>query len=133
MARNILPRCTAFFNQIPIESLKIYNSSVMHLGQKVLDATPSLLQSSIIPSNVLMALQIIIPLRDQSVHCIPSQESKKKKGCTCTLILDMWHDFIIPTTFLSYLFNWGDVHESFILFKSEKLKAEVYGCFGNHL
>ena len=27
----------------------------------------------------------------------------------------------------------GDVHESFILFKSEKMKVNVYGCFGKDL
>ena len=36
--RNFLPRCTAFFNQIPIESLKICNSNAMHLGKKFLAA-----------------------------------------------------------------------------------------------
>ena len=58
------------------------------------------------------------------MYCIPSQVSKKKNRSTCTLTLEMWHDFIILTTFLLHLFNQGDdVHESFILFKSEKLKV----------
>ena len=33
-ARNFLPRCTAFFNRIPIQSLRIRNSNAMHLGKK---------------------------------------------------------------------------------------------------
>ena len=37
-ARNFLPRCTAFFNRIPVESLKICNSNAMHLGKKFLAA-----------------------------------------------------------------------------------------------
>ena len=37
-ARNFLPRCTAFFNRIPIESVKICNSNAMHLGKKFLAA-----------------------------------------------------------------------------------------------
>ena len=53
------------------------------------------------------------------MHCIPSQVSKKKKRSTSTLILEMWKDFTILTTFLSNLLNQGDVCESFILFKSE--------------
>ena len=40
------------------------------------------------------------------------------------LILEMWHDSIILATSL-YLFNQGDVHESFILFKNEKLNVKV--------
>ena len=38
MARNFLPRCTALFNRIPIESLRILNSNAMHLGKKFLAA-----------------------------------------------------------------------------------------------
>ena len=30
VARNFLPRCIAFYNRIPIESLKIPNSNAMH-------------------------------------------------------------------------------------------------------
>ena len=41
------------------------------------------------------------------------------------LILEMWHNFIILITFPLYLFDQGDVHESSILFKSEKLKVKV--------
>ena len=37
-ARNFLPRCTAFFNRIPIESLRILNSNAMYLGKKFLAA-----------------------------------------------------------------------------------------------
>ena len=33
-----LPRCSAFFNQIPIESLKICNSNAVYLGKKFLAA-----------------------------------------------------------------------------------------------
>ena len=44
-ARNFLPRCTAFFNRIPIELLKICRLSAMHLGKNSLP--PSLAQSSI--------------------------------------------------------------------------------------
>ena len=36
--RNFLPRSTAFFDQIPIESLRIRNSYEMHLGKKFLAA-----------------------------------------------------------------------------------------------
>ena len=32
----LLPRCNAFFNRIPIESLKIRNSNTMHHGKKFL-------------------------------------------------------------------------------------------------
>ena len=34
----LLPRCTAFFNRIPTESLWIRNSNAMHLGKKFLAA-----------------------------------------------------------------------------------------------
>ena len=64
------------------------------------------------------------------MHCIPLQVSKKKKRNTCMLIWEMLHDFIILTTFLLYFFNEGDVHESYILFKSEKMTDKVYRCFG---
>ena len=37
-ARNFLPRCTAFFNRIPMESLKICYSNAVHLGKKFLAA-----------------------------------------------------------------------------------------------
>ena len=37
-ARNFLPRCTAFFNRILIESLKICYSNALHLGKKFLAA-----------------------------------------------------------------------------------------------
>ena len=59
------------------------------------------------------------------MHCIPLQVSKKKKRNTCMLIWEMLHDFIILTTFLLYLFNQGDFHESFLFFskaKNSKLK-----------
>ena len=46
--------------------------------------------------------------------CIPSQVSKKRKKSTCMLILEMWHDCFILTTFLLYLLHHGDVHKSFI-------------------
>ena len=59
------------------------------------------------------------------MHCITSQVSTKGKTSTCMHILDMLHYLIILITFLLYLFNWGDVHESFIPFKSEKLKVKV--------
>ena len=36
--RNFFPRCTAFFNRIPIELLKICNLKAMHLGKKFLAA-----------------------------------------------------------------------------------------------
>ena len=44
-AMNFLSRCTAFFNRIATESLKICNSNAMHLGEK--SSPPSLAQSSI--------------------------------------------------------------------------------------
>ena len=34
--RNFLPRCLAFFNRIPTESLKICHLNAMHLGKKFL-------------------------------------------------------------------------------------------------
>ena len=37
-ARNFLQRCTEFFNRISIESLRIRDSSVMHLGKILLAA-----------------------------------------------------------------------------------------------
>ena len=37
-ARNFLPRCIAFYNRIPIDSLTIPNSNAMHLGKKFLAA-----------------------------------------------------------------------------------------------
>ena len=37
-AKKCLPRCTAFFERISIESLKIRNTNAMHLGKKFLDA-----------------------------------------------------------------------------------------------
>ena len=50
---------------------------------------------------------------------------RRGKRSTCTLILEMWHDVIILTTVSLYLFNHGVVSESFILFKSEKLKVRA--------
>ena len=64
------------------------------------------------------------------MHCIPLQVSKKKKRNICMLIWEMLHDFITLTTFLLHLFNEGDVHESYILFKGEKMKVKVYRRFG---
>ena len=43
----------------------------------------------------------------------------------------MWHDFIILTTFLLYLFDQGDVHNSFILFKNENWKLRSTGALEN--
>ena len=40
-ARNFLPRCTALFNRIPIESLKICHSNAVHVGKKFLAAIVS--------------------------------------------------------------------------------------------
>ena len=37
-ARNFLPRCTAFYDRIPIKSLRIRNSNALHLGKKFLAA-----------------------------------------------------------------------------------------------
>ena len=68
---------------------------------------------------------MIITLRNQFIHYIPSEVSKKKKKCTCMLTWEMRHDFIILTTFSFNLFSQGDVHESFILFKSEKLNLKL--------
>ena len=45
-----LPKCTAFFNRIPLESLKICNSNAMHIGKN--SSPPSLVQSSI--RNILI-------------------------------------------------------------------------------
>ena len=39
--------------------------------------------------------------------------------------IDPSRQSVILTTFLLYLFNHVDVHESFILVKSEKLKVKV--------
>ena len=55
MARNYLPRCTAFFNRIPIESLRIRNSSATHLGKKQGDI--SLVKSSSPPSFVQSSIR----------------------------------------------------------------------------
>ena len=83
------------------------------------------------PWNASIALQIIIPLRNQSVHWISFQVSKNRKRSTCTLILEKCNDFTIRTTFLC-LFYQDDFHESAILFKSKKLKVKVYRCFGKY-
>ena len=55
---------------------------------------------------------------------------KEERGSTCTLILEMWHDCIIFTTYLLYSFNQGDIHQSFILFNNETVKIKVYRCSG---
>ena len=55
------------------------------------------------------------------MHRIPSQVSKRKRS-KCTLSLEMWLNFIILTTFLSYSFNQGDVHESF---QKQKFKFKI--------
>ena len=52
-ARNFLPRCTAFFNPIPIESLKICDSNAMHLGKKLLAAIFSALVGLNVPTGEL--------------------------------------------------------------------------------
>ena len=87
----------------------------------------------LVPQKPSIVLQIILPARNQSGHCIPPQVSKKKKRCMCMLILEIWHDFIVRTTFLLHLFNHGDVHESFILFKSEKLNVNNHSTLGTRL
>ena len=59
------------------------------------------------------------------LHSTPLQVSKTKNRNPCMLIWEMLHDFIILTTFLLYLFNQGDFHESFLFFskaKDRKLK-----------
>ena len=44
------------------------------------------------------------------------------------LIWEMLHDFIILTTFLLYLFNQDDFHESFLFFsKAKKWKLKFTG------
>ena len=45
-SKNFLPRCTVFFIQIPIESLKVCNSNSMHLGKKILTAIFSAILNS---------------------------------------------------------------------------------------
>ena len=45
-ARSFLPRCIAFFNQIPIGSSKIRNSNAMRPGRKFLAAIFSLIVDS---------------------------------------------------------------------------------------
>ena len=63
------------------------------------------------------------------MRCIPLQVSKKKKRNTCMLIWEMLHDFIILITFLLYLFNQNDFHESFLFFSNAKnLKLKFTGA-----
>ena len=60
------------------------------------------------------------------MHRIPSLvlfRSKKRKRRTRDLISEC--DSIILTTILLYSFNQDDVHELFILFKSEQHKIRV--------
>ena len=42
-ARNFLPICTAFYNRIPMDSLKISASNIRHLGKKFLSAIFSII------------------------------------------------------------------------------------------
>ena len=59
------------------------------------------------------------------LHSTPLQVSKRKKRNICMLIREMLQDYIVLTTFLLYLFNQGDFHESFLFFskaKDRKLK-----------
>ena len=61
----------------------------------------------------------------RALHSTPLQVSKRKKRNTCMLIREMLQDYIILTTFLLYLFNQGDFHETFLFFskaKDRKLK-----------
>ena len=61
--------------------------------------------------------------KNRSLHSIEKLfASKKRKRSACTLILEMWHEFIILATFFFYLFNSGRVKASMILFKSLKTK-----------
>ena len=46
--------------------------------------------------------------------------------------MNLFNEFIIITTFLIHLFNQGDVLESLILFKSEKLKVKVFRRVGKY-
>ena len=55
---------------------------------------------------------------------------KKRKRSTCTLILEIWHDFINVTTIL-LSFNQGDVNRSFILIKSKNLTLKFTGDLEN--
>ena len=47
-ARNFLPRCIAFYNRIPIDSLKIHHSNAMHLDKKFLAAIFSVIVYSLV-------------------------------------------------------------------------------------
>ena len=63
------------------------------------------------------------------MHCIPLQVSKKKKRNICMRIWEMLHDLIILTTFLLYLLNQGESHESFLFFsKAQNLKLKFTGA-----
>ena len=55
-AKNFLPRCIAFYNRIPIDSLAIPNSNAMHLGKKFLAAIFSVIVYSSIESKILSPL-----------------------------------------------------------------------------
>ena len=57
VASFFLPRCTTFFNRIPIESLKTCYSNAMHLGKN--SSPPSLAQSSIHRKNCFIATALL--------------------------------------------------------------------------
>ena len=61
----------------------------------------------------------------RSVSCIKGEDKGHNYALTSG------HDFVIFTTILSISFNQGNIHESFHCFDREKLKMEVYRCFGN--
>ena len=48
VARNFLPKCIAFYNQIPKDSLKVPNLNAMHLARNFLAAIFSVIVQCII-------------------------------------------------------------------------------------
>ena len=62
-ARNFLPRCTAFFNRIAIESLRIRNWNAMHLGKKFLATIFSVIFYCIFLIVLISDPSILISLR----------------------------------------------------------------------
>ena len=67
IALKFLPRCTAFFNQIPIESLKICNSNAIHLGKKFLTAIFSAIFYSVFKITRILTLSDLGDLK----HSMP--------------------------------------------------------------
>ena len=66
----------------------------------------------------------------RALHSIPSVKEEEKEHMHAQFgdVARLYHSSYI----MLHLLNQGNVHESFILFKSEEKKVKAYRCFGKY-